>query len=213
LCCEEGQILVGVPHDIVYPAVPRVLQRFAAAFPRVKVNLTSSFTVALKEQFEKGELDVILTTEEAVSPGGEALARRPLVWVGAAGGQAWRQRPLRLAFETRCYFRKPALRRLDAAGIPWEMAVEGNSTRTNEAVVSADLAIWAQIEGHEPPHLERIAHGGQLPDLGSVSVNLYAREPARTAAQAALLDLLRRELAAALAPRPRLAPEPVALSA
>lgn len=213
LCCEEGEILVGVPHDIVYPAIPRVLQRFAAAFPRVKVNLTSSFTLALKEQFEKGELDVILTTEEAVSTGGEALARRPLVWVGAAGGQAWRQRPLRLAFENRCYFRKPTLRRLDTAGIPWEMAVEGNSTRTNEAVVSADLAVWAQIEGHEPPHLERIAHGGQLPDLGDVSVNLYAREPARTAAQGELLDLLRREFAAALAPRPRLVPEPVAMTA
>ena len=38
----EGEIRFGVPHDIIYPRIPGVLQRFAAEFPRVKVTLTSS---------------------------------------------------------------------------------------------------------------------------------------------------------------------------
>ena len=208
-CCEEGEIVLGVPHDIVYPAIPRVLQRFAAEFPRVKVNLVSSFTFRLKEEFERGALDVILTTEDGPTPGGEALTSRSLAWIGAPGGQAWRGRPLRLALGTQCYFRRGVIRRLDAAGIPWEMAVESDSIRASEAVVSADLAVLAQIDGNEPPHLERIAHGGQLPDLGAVHINLYGRSAPRTAAQADLLDLIRREFAASAPPRSR-APAEVA---
>ena len=212
-CNCEGEIVLGVPHDIVYPAIPRVLQRFAVDYPKLKVNLISSFTLALKEEFAKGAIDVILTTEDDTPPGAEALVERPLAWIGARGGQAWRTRPLRLAFESRCIFRKAALKRLDAAGIPWEMAVDSASSRTNEAVVSADLAVFVQIEGNEPPHLERIAHGGHLPDLWSVRLNLYAREPARTEAQADLLDLIRRELAAVAPQRARPLPEIVASTA
>lgn len=44
----EGEIVLGVPHDIVYPAIPQVLQIFAQRYPRVKVQLLSSYTTALK---------------------------------------------------------------------------------------------------------------------------------------------------------------------
>lgn len=202
-CNTEGEIVLGVPHDIVYPAIPRVLQRFAVDYPRIKVNLISSFTVQLKEEFERGEIDVILTTEDQPVKGAETLVKRPLAWIGAPGGQAWKARPLRLALEQRCYFRKPLLRRLDEAGVPWEMTVESSSTRACEAMVSADLAVFVQIEGNEPPHLERIATGGALPDLGSVHINLYARAAPRVAAQEELLDLLRTEVSAPAAPRGR----------
>ena len=52
------------------------------------------------------------------------LTREPLVWAGAPGGQAWRDRPLRYASCTHCVFKRPALEALDAAGIPWEFTVE-----------------------------------------------------------------------------------------
>ncbi len=38
----EGEVVLGVPHDIVYPAIPQVLQRFSAEFPRMRVTLLSS---------------------------------------------------------------------------------------------------------------------------------------------------------------------------
>ena len=94
----EGEIVLGVPHDIVYPAIPQVLKQFNAAYPRVKVQLVSSYTRAVKEQFGKGECDLILTTETEQGPNAETLCRKPLVWIGAPGGAAWRQHPLKLAF-------------------------------------------------------------------------------------------------------------------
>ncbi|WP_342078601.1 LysR substrate-binding domain-containing protein [Yoonia sp. SS1-5] len=169
----EGEIRLGVPHDIVYPVIPKVLQRFAAAYPRVRVSLISSFTSKLQEEFNRGELDVILTTEDMIGPGGRTLLQVPLVWIGAPGGQIWKQRPLRLAFEQRCLFRQFVQRRLDQVGIPWDMAVETTSSRTIEATVSADLAIHAMLEGTEPPHLERIQHSGSLPSLCTLNINMY----------------------------------------
>ncbi|MFG5381858.1 LysR family transcriptional regulator [Yoonia sp. R2-816] len=170
----EGEVTLGVPHDIIYPVIPKVLRRFAAAYPRVRVHLVSSFTRKLVEQFNRGEIDVILTTEDSVGTGGETLAKVPLIWVGAPGGQAWKQRPLRLAFEQRCIFRQYVQRRLDAVGIPWEMAVESESTRTIEATVSADLAVHTILEGTASHHFEAINHGGSLPRLLEVNVNMYS---------------------------------------
>lgn len=169
----EGELRLGVPHDIVYPHVPGVLQRFAAEYPRVQVKLHSSFTSGLKRQFERGQLDLILTTEQTLDSDGETLQRLPLTWVGAPGGSAWRQRPLRLAFETVCIFRPVVQRALDDAGIVWEMAVDCDNSRTVDATVSADLAVHANIDGDASPHLAPISHGGALPELGAVNVNMY----------------------------------------
>ncbi|GAA5065980.1 LysR family transcriptional regulator [Maritalea mobilis] len=187
-----GELVLGVPSDIVYPAIPQVLQRFNAAFPRMKVQLVSSYTSRLKRMLERGEADVILTTEDHVGTGGETLMERQLIWVGAHNGQVWRQRPLRLAFEHACIFRRGVQDALDGAAISWEMAVESDSTRTVEASVSADLAVHACIEGTEPPYVERIDHNGALPNLPRIKINLYRAELSRSEPAAALVDYIRQ---------------------
>ena len=169
----EGELTLGVPHDIVYPVIPTVLRQFAKSYPRVKVQLVSSFTRKLMDEFNRGEIDMMLTTEDSVGTGGETLTQIPLIWVGAPGGQAWKQRPLRLAFEQRCIFRQFVQRRLDEAGIPWEMVVDSNSSRTIEATVSADLAVHTMLEGTQPRHFEQIDHGGHLPGLRNMNINMY----------------------------------------
>jgi DNA-binding transcriptional LysR family regulator len=191
----EGEIVLGVPHDIVYPAIPGVLQRLHADYPRMKVTLISSFTRALKEQFARGEAHVILTTEDEADVGGETLAELPLIWIGAPGGSAWKQRPLRLAYEHSCIFRQGVQAALDTAGIPWEMAVESGSSRTIEASVSADLAVHTVLAGCEGPYLERIHHGGALPELQSKKINMYVADPAHSPVVGLLADLIRRAYA------------------
>jgi DNA-binding transcriptional LysR family regulator len=187
----EGEVVLGVPHDIVYPAIPQVMQRFARDFPKVKVRLLSSFTRILKDQFARSECDVIVTTETDVDPGGETLTQLQLVWIGAPGGQAWKRRPLPLAYEQRCIFRQGVQNRLDAAGIPWVLAVDSDNTRTVEASVSADLAVHTVLAGSEPRHVARIPHGGLLPDLGQMNINLYTRASGPASPVGRLAELIR----------------------
>lgn len=188
----EGEITIGVPSDIIYPYIPSVLQRFAVKYPRVKVNLISSYTLRLKRQLARGEIDMILTTESELDSGGETLETSQMLWVGSPGGSCWKARPARLAFEHNCAFRGGVQRALDEAGIPWEMAVESDSTRTIEASVSADLAIHAALEGTVDHHLEVVPHNGALPDLPVYNINMYIASGPQVALAERLANLIRQ---------------------
>ena len=168
-----GAIALGVPTDIVFPHIPNVLKRFNAEFPQVKVQLISSFTAALKDEFRKGEIDIILTTEQGLDAGGETLKEAALRWIGAPQGKAWQQRPLPFASCQSCNFRSVGFAALDQAGIAWTDVVTSESEIAAEASASADLAVLTRLEGHHPPHLELIEPNGQLPDLGTSLVNIY----------------------------------------
>ena len=169
-----GHWVLGVPHDIVYPAIPPILKRLSLRFPRIRVNLVSSFTLLLKDDFAKGLHDLILTTEDVPDEGGEVLATHDLVWVGAEAGQIAATRPLRLAFKENCIFRPRVIAALDAAGIGWEMAVDSASESVIEATVAADLAISARLRSMMPAGMCPIAPQAGLPTLGVQHICLYA---------------------------------------
>lgn len=169
----EGELRLGVPHDIVYPAIPDILKIMAQRYPRLRINLTSSFTTIMREALSRGELDLILTTEEEPGPGGEALSRHDLVWVGAKGGTAWQGRPLRLGFEESCKFRPIAQAQLDAAGIPWEMGFFGRSNEAVQAMITADLALTVRMQGSYPETCAPIPAHADLPALGTTTICLY----------------------------------------
>ena len=186
----EGEMRLGVPHDIVYPAIPGILKRLAQAYPRVRINLMSSFTLPMKEEFARGEFDVILTTERTPDPGAEVLGARQLIWIGARGGTAWQRRPLRLGFKDTCIFRPRAQGALDEAGIPWEMATGGESEQAVEATVAADLAVSVRMSGSIPEGTEVISGDNQLPPVGDMKLALYRANRRRDEA----VDLLVAEL-------------------
>jgi DNA-binding transcriptional LysR family regulator len=196
----EGAVTLGVPHDIVYPTIPRVMQQFAAAFPRVKVNLCSSYTLELKQLFDKGEIDLILTTETSTPDGAEGLCTLPLVWIGAPGGASWRRRPFPFASARQCLFRQRAIAALDRVGIEWDSALETESDRTVEATIAADLGVGEMLLGTEPRHLEVIEHGGTLPELGEQHINMYGAEQAKGDVIAHLAELIRKSFLSMHAP-------------
>jgi DNA-binding transcriptional LysR family regulator len=192
----EGEIDFGVPHDIIYPHVPRILQGFAAAYPRVNVKLHSHHTSGLKEMLAAGEMDLILTTEVDVDQGGECLSREPLVWVGAHGGQAWRAVPLRFASAKGCLFKRPAIDALEGAGLEWELATGSVSLLAVEASVAADLAISASLESAVTERCEIIRHCGKLPDLPEYGINMYVAPGPREALAGRLAAVVRQNFGA-----------------
>ncbi|MEO0359037.1 MAG: LysR substrate-binding domain-containing protein, partial [Pseudomonadota bacterium] len=187
----EGEITLGVPHDIISPVIPKVLKAASRELPRVKINLISSFTRELRTFLQDGTCDIVLTTEDTLRGGGETLIELPLVFVGASQGVVWTERPLRLAFEVNCVFRGHVIDRLDKARIPWEMAVESKGSRTIEASLSADLAVHAMLRGTARDDIVEVPHNGALPDLGSQKVNMYHNPNVAHSAVGRLLDLLR----------------------
>lgn len=209
----EGEIVLGVPHDIIYPAIRGVLRAMAAEFPRVRVHLASDHSRILKDKFARGRCDLILTTEVGTDPGGIVLDTRALRWVGAPDGEAWLRRPVPLAFSRSCMFRQAAIATLDQAGIEWTLSVETDSDRTVEAAANADLGILALLEGSLAPHLALIPEDCGLPELPEHRINLYGHEIGGGPARERLVELLREAYARPLPSTERvagtLAAEPV----
>jgi len=191
----EGELKLGVPHDVIYPNVPTILKRFAAEFPRMQVRLISAPTRRLLDMFARGEVDLIVTTEETCGPEGQVLAEIPLLWIGATQGDAWRKQPLPIAFCTNCIFRSGVLQALNPSGVAWHMAVESEMDNAVEAAVSADLAIQVCLQGSLPPHTEVIDHGGMLPALKTQNINLYVLKP-EDQPSVAMADIIQRCYAA-----------------
>ena len=186
-----GEINLGSPDDLLHPHVPMVMRGFARSHPKVKVTLHSAQTVFLKERLARGELDVILTTEPDLYPGGETLAARPLVWIGAPGGRAWKRRPFPLGTVAGCIFNKPAIESLSATGFNWIVAVDSVSNPVMDANLAADRVVRLQMQGSVNLQVEEIRHGGALPRLPDFYVNMYLTQGPRRRLAEPLAEALR----------------------
>ncbi len=170
----EGEIRLGVPHDIIATFVPPILKAFDQTWPRVRISMVSNTTTRLLKQLERGEIDLTLTTEETTQPGGELLLRDALVWVGAPGGRSYAREPLPLSLgDPTCMFRKAALGALAEMGRDWRSVCEVSEMEALIATIRADLAVMALLESTLPAGLEVLGPANGLPLLPGYMINLY----------------------------------------
>jgi DNA-binding transcriptional LysR family regulator len=188
----EGQVRLGVPGDVIYPHIPRILREFSRDYPRVQVRLSSAQTFTLKSEFNQGLQDIVLTTEKSADTGGRVISTQPLIWTGAEAGVAWKKRPLPIGFAKSCVFKGGVTRTLDEAGIDWVDIVGSSDAAASEAMTSADLCVTAELESAIHSSRVIIEHGGQLPELPQHSIVLYSNDnPGNQIAQT-LVDYLLR---------------------
>jgi DNA-binding transcriptional LysR family regulator len=188
----EGVIRLGAPSDVVYPHVPTAIREYSRDFPRVQIQFSASRTQLLKEQFDMGQQDIILTTEHKPGPGGRIINTQPLVWTGAEDGVAWTKRPLPMCFCKSCSFRPFATAALDTAGISWVDVTATDDDLASDAMTSADLGIRAEMECVIHAGRQIINHGGQLPELPAFSIVLYADEQTGNELNQTLVEHLER---------------------
>ena len=188
----QGQIRLGVPGDVLYPHIPNSLKEFSRDYPRVQIKLSSANTVKLKDQFEKGLQDIVVTTEQFPGKGGQVVNTQPLIWTGAEQGNAWKKSPLPLGLAKNCSFRPSVIESLNAAGVKWVDAVASEDVVAGEAMTSADLCIAAELESQTYSGRVAIDHGGQLPELPEFSVVLYGAEKSENQLAMTLVDYLLR---------------------
>lgn len=192
----EGDLRVGVPHDLVEPNIPPVLKRFDRAWPRVHLTLTSGITADLLAALDAGELDVVLTTWSTTPVGAELLLRDPLVWVGARGGQAHLRQPLPISFGSpNCAFRASAIAALATVKRDWRPVCEASVHDAVKATVYADTAISPMLLSSVPPDLAPLDTGDGLPPLPPFCINLHLNRVGRSAVAEEFASFVRQEFA------------------
>ncbi len=190
----DGYVCFGVPDDRGARLLPGVLSRFARSYPNVEVEVLLAPSRQLLERLEKRTVDLVVVsnTPGAVEAGGEVVYSEELVWVGFDGGRAKDQRPVPLAVaDAACQWRQIAIEALEAAQIPYRIAVTSGHAWGQLAAVEADLAIAPLPIALLGQGLERIDNG--LPALGRFQDRMCIVPNASRAAQA-LADALRESL-------------------
>jgi DNA-binding transcriptional LysR family regulator len=192
----QGEIRVGVPHDVVEPNIPPVLKRFDRAWPRVQVTLTSGITVDLLAALEQGELDVALATQKDTPKGAELLLRDPLVWVGAPGGQAHLRDPLPVSFGSpNCAFRASAIASLAKVRRDWRPVCEASVLDAVKATLYADTAISPMLLSALPSGLTVLEAADGLPPLPPFCINMHLRRLGRSPVADEFAAFVRQEFA------------------
>src|SRR5262249_23607968 len=200
----EGEVRLGVPHDIVGPYLPPILKRFDKAWPRVRVSLKCTTTPQLIELLRKGKIDLTLTTELRCGAGGETLLQDDLVWAGAIDGAARSRDPLPVSLgDEKCEFRPSVLKALSAAGRDWRPVCEVSSMEPLLASIEADLSIAPLLRSTIPHYLQEVARDNRLPRLPKFSINLYLPPVRQSEIALELARHIRQEFAA-----PPPSPEP-----
>lgn len=170
----EGEIKLGVPHDIMKPYIPPILRSFNKHWPSVRITLICEASAKLLQKLDANEIDLTLTTEANPGQLDQLLIPDQLVWVGARDGEAHRLRPLPTTFgDASCSFRPPAMEALGNAGIDWRLTCETSDHTPYCATLEADLAVAPLLCTTVPPNLKILGPSEGLPPLPIFYINLH----------------------------------------
>ncbi len=169
----KGRLRIGLSSDWLVLHVPRAVRRFRADHPQIEVAVTDRRSKDLLAHFDRGEYDVILTTEFSCPDHAHHLFKIDLAWFGAVDGQAWLQRPLPMANSMGCAYRPIGMQALEAAGIEYVNVADSGGDDTGHMMTLADLGVNIHPREITLMGVEVIDHGGALPPLPQTWLNMY----------------------------------------
>lgn len=165
-----GVVRIGTPDDYVMRFLPGILSRFAQAFPLVQVEVHCEPSTQL---LLRHDLDLSIVTREPGNEIGQMLRRERMVWGEAAGFCPHEQNPIPLAmFNTDCFCRVWTCNALDTVKRPFRIAYTSPSLSALLAIVSAGLAVTAQLESLMTRDMRILGEAEGLPQLPTASIVL-----------------------------------------
>lgn len=200
----DGTVRVGFPQDLAERWLPSVLGSFHRAHPRIHVEAQVGRGRELRERVAQGGLDLALAFGEiggdSTAPTGAAiLAHLPVAWVAPDGFRADPESPLPLALlDAPCMFRQHGIDRLDGGGRPWRITFTSPSLSGLWAAVEAGLGVTIRTPLGLPDTLATLEPHHDLPELGSVPLELHRAPSAANPAVDRLHGILADSLASVL---------------
>ena len=177
-----GVVRFGVPESFLGDRLPPLLYQFSRAFPSVRLDVSVTTYLDLREMIRSGELDlaVVLATSEEKN---ELILRRTqFVWVAAEtfyspGGSL----PLAMA-PAQCVNRQVALQALAKTSLDWHIVFTSPSQQGLRAAVLAGLGVTVLTREDVEPEMKIVDKEYDLPSLPRVNFNLAWGQGNRTLA-------------------------------
>lgn len=191
-----GTVRLGLQEDFGEHFLSDILRRFVQTYPSVNLEVRIARNAELLALLESADLDLALTWDTGhLSPYATRLGETQMHWIGA------RDVPLLAAlddsslplimFDAPCVLRSAATQALDAAQIPWRIALTSPSVGGIWAAVAAGLGLTLRTRIGLPSHLTVVSGLPPVPSLGYV---LHSNGDAPTPATQQLAALIKTSL-------------------
>ena len=137
------------------------------------------------------DLDLTIVTREPGHEIGQLLRQERFVWAEASGFSPHERDPIPLAmFNTDCFCRAWACNALDTRGKPYRIAYTSPSLAAIMAVVTAGLAVTAQLRSLIPADMRILGPAEQLPELPLANVMLLRNASTQSTVTESLAEFI-----------------------
>lgn len=187
----RGRLRFGACEDFVLSALPDVLALFASRHPDVDVALTVGLSETLYDQFDAGQLDMVLVKKRKTERRGVTAWRETVGWVSRPDHRVEPGEPVPLLlYPPPSVTRALALDTLERERRTWRVAFTSGSLSGLTAAARAGLGVMPHSLRLIPQGLAPVRSHGDLPELPGIEFAVLGpggNHPAAEALTAAIL--------------------------
>ena len=169
-----GKVRLGIPSEFATTLLPKIVSRFAKAYPNVTLEVHCELSKHLLTKAGKAKHDLILALgDESSDKNSDFIKNDDLVWVASNAKNPLKVEvmPLIVAAEG-CIYRQRAIQRLDRSELPWQIVYTNPDLTGIQYAIQEGLGVTVLAKSTVPDNLQVIAQSPRFPDLGKVGINL-----------------------------------------
>ena len=169
-----GKIRLGIPSEFATILLPKIVSRFAKAYPNVTLEVNCELSKHLLTKAGKAKHDVILALgDESSDKNSDLIKTDDLVWVASSKQNPLKVEimPLIVAAEG-CIYRQQAIQRLDRSELPWQIVYTNPDLTGIQYAIQEGLGVTVLAKSTVPNNLQILPKSPKFPDLGNVGINL-----------------------------------------
>jgi DNA-binding transcriptional LysR family regulator len=173
-----GKIRLGIPSEFATILLPKIVSRFAKAYPNVTLEVNCELSKTLLSKEGKASHDLILALEDnpsktGLKTGSSLVKTDELVWVASSDHNAQKVEvvPLIAAAEG-CIYRQRAIKLLDRSKQPWQIVYTIPDLTGIQYAIQEGLGVTVLAKSTVPKNLKILTPSARFPELGKVGISL-----------------------------------------
>ena len=194
----SGRIRLGIPSEFATALLPKIVSRFAKAYPNVTLEVNCELSKKLLSKEGRSNHDLILALEDNPSKtASDLLKTDDLVWVASRDHNAQKVSivPLIAAAEG-CIYRHRAIKILDQRQQPWQIVYTIPDLTGIQHAIEEGLGVTVLARSTVPENLKILSPSARFPVLGEVGISLICSTKNRkNKAVELLIEFFRTSLA------------------
>ncbi|MGB0459355.1 MAG: LysR substrate-binding domain-containing protein, partial [Porticoccaceae bacterium] len=169
-----GKVRLGIPSEFATILLPKIVGRFAKAYPNVTLEVNCELSKTLLSRSGKAAHDLILALQNNPLEESENLVKTDnLVWVSGSEYNAQKPPPVPLIVAPEgCIYRQRAIRVLNKIKQPWQIVYNIPDLTGIQYAIHEGLGVTVLAKSTVPENLKIIPNSQRYPDLGTVGISL-----------------------------------------